>query len=67
VTPEPRVFHGFDRPLVQVEVDGTWYPGELRMWEQRDGVWWGQVTYSLAAGQTHLDAFPESRIRRVAG
>ena len=30
--------------LVQVLVDDTWYPGELRAWQKLDGRWRGDVT-----------------------
>jgi hypothetical protein len=59
--PEPVVYRPADRPDVEIEIDGTWYPGELRAWFPRDdGTWEGNVMYSLGPAQNHLDQFPRS-------
>jgi len=63
--PEPIVYAPADRPLVEVEHDGAWYPGELRMWTQRDDGWHAQVTWSLGPGDNRIDTFPEGRVRPV--
>ena len=34
------VYTGWDRKEVEVEVNGRWYDGELRSWDQADdGTW----------------------------
>jgi hypothetical protein len=64
--PEPVVYRAADRPDVEVLIDGTWHPGELRMWSPRaDGNWEGNVMYSTGPAENRLDTFPEDRIRRV--
>ena len=58
-----HTFHGFDRPDVEVLVDDTWWPGELRQWTQHDDdTWHGNVTYRDADGQRSA-TFPADRIR----
>lgn len=49
--------------MVQVEVDGQWWPGDLRMWSRREDGWWGQVSWTRAPGETLIDHFPAGRIR----
>jgi hypothetical protein len=63
---EPRVYSSAERPLVEVEIEGSWYPGELRMWRRLDdGTWVGNVQYSLVVAENRLDTFPEQRIREL--
>lgn len=50
---------------VEVEIDGQWYDGHLRAWDQRDGVWHGNVMWSSGTAQNRLGWFPTERIRRV--
>jgi hypothetical protein len=64
--PEPVVYRAADRPDVQVEIDGIWYAGELRMWSPRpDGTWEGNVLYSTGPAENRLDSFPQDQIRQV--
>ncbi len=59
-------YTGHDQPLVEVLVDGDWYPGDLRAWRQHDdGTWTAQVTWSRAAGEKRIDAFPADHVRPV--
>jgi hypothetical protein len=51
-----------DPPMVQVLVDGTWWPGFVRAQEQRDGGWWITVQYAVE-GRNHLAGFPEDQVR----
>jgi len=47
--PEPRIYDPAERPLIEVLIDGTWYPGELRAWlPNDDGTWRANVGYSTA-------------------
>lgn len=62
-----RVYAPADRPLIEVLVDETWRPGELRAWSQREGgAWWGNVSWSAGPGLTYLDTVPAERLRPVA-
>lgn len=63
--PDTRTYAPADRPAVEVEVNGRWLPGELRMWTRREGGWWAQVSYSEAAGMTRIETVPASRVREV--
>ena len=59
-----RTFIGKDRKAVQVKVDGTWYAGELRSWDQADdGSWSAIVTWRRQPGEILVDRFPAERIR----
>ena len=49
----------------KVLVDGTWYPGELRRWWDRDGVRLMNVSRRTAPGVTRLSTVPASRVRKV--
>lgn len=60
---QPPVPAPGDRPDVEVLVDGTWWPGELRAWERRDDGWWGNVQWRTKPGETRIDTLPEHRIR----
>ena len=55
-----------ERPDVEVLVDGTWCPGELRMWTQHDnGDWAADVQYRPpGAYSSHLATFPECQVRK---
>jgi hypothetical protein len=62
-----HVYPPADRPEVEVLVDGTWYPGELRMWTQgEDGSWSANVMWSRASGENRLDTFPSDNVRPLA-
>jgi hypothetical protein len=55
-----------DRPDVEVLVDDTWCPGELRMWTQDDeGGWTAQVQYQPPGTHTReIGAFPADHVRK---
>jgi hypothetical protein len=58
------VYTGWDRKEVEVEVDGRWYDGELRSWDQADdGSWSGIVSWRRAVGETLIDRFQAGQIR----
>lgn len=57
------VYRPDQRPDVEVLVDDTWYPGELRAWQQRDDGWWANVNWSTGPGLTYLDTVPADRVR----
>jgi len=61
------VYKPHERPDVEVLVDGVWFPGELRMWTQRDdGTWSADVRWSEGTGaSSRLDTFPADQIRPV--
>lgn len=59
------VYAPADRPLCEVELDGTWHPGEVRMWTQHDHGWEAQVTYSLGPGDNRIGTFEQTHIRPV--
>lgn len=64
--PRHRIYTGNDRKEVQVEVDGTWYDGELRSWDQADdGTWSGIVSWRRTLTETLTDRFLADRIRRL--
>lgn len=59
-------FSGWDRRLVEVLVDGTWYPGELRSWDKDEaGAWSAMVEWTTAPGSTFLGRVPADRLRPV--
>lgn len=60
-----HVYPPADRPDVEVEVDGTWYPGELRGWWDRDGGRLMNVSWRSGPGTTFLDTVPAERVREV--
>lgn len=63
VTKQQMTYFGFDRPDVEVLVDGTWWPGQLRMWTRHDdGTWTGNVLFHDAEGN-RADTFPADHIR----
>lgn len=63
--PTHAVYAPAERPLCEVDIDGTWHPGEVRMWTQHDDGWTAQVTYSLAAGDNRIGTFDQARVRPV--
>jgi hypothetical protein len=67
--PEPIVYAPIDRPMVAVlvigELGNTWCVGDLRMWDQRDEGWWGDVVYSSGVAENRVDWFPAERIVRI--
>lgn len=60
-----HVYRGLDRKLVEVLVDGTWWPGELRSWDQAadDGSWSGMAEWTTEPGSTFLGRVPAARLR----
>jgi hypothetical protein len=63
---EPRLYYGHDRPLIEVLVDGGWWPGELRAWlPNDDGTWFANVGYSRGPGQNYLATVPAECVRKV--
>lgn len=58
-----HVYTPGDRPDILARVDGTWWPGELRMWTQRDDGWWAQVNYRTGVGQTYIATVHETDVR----
>lgn len=54
-----------ERPDVEVLVDHTWCPGEVRMQTQYDdGIWALEVQYrSPGEHSSHIDTFPADRVR----
>ena len=58
-----HVYDPFEVPMVEVEQDGTWWPGQARMrTTHRDGRVTYQVQY-LRDGSNFLDVFPAERVR----
>lgn len=50
--------------LVDVEQDGTWWPGVLDEWAQWDERGWqGHCRWTTAPGSTNLTWVPASRLR----
>ena len=64
---ESRIFSGHDRPLIEVCIDGLWYPGELRAWlPDREGDGWrANVGYSTGPGENYIATVPAERVRPV--
>lgn len=60
---EPRVYLPADRPAVEVLVDESWCPGELRAWFPREDGWWANVAWSIAPGHTFLGTVPADHVR----
>lgn len=61
------VYHGLDRKDVEVLVDGAWWPGELRSWDQADdGSWSGMVEWTVEPGSTYLGRKLATQIRAVS-
>ena len=61
---ESRAYRPDERPDVLVTVEGVEYPGELRMWQQReDGSWWAQVNYRSEPGANRIDTVHADEVR----
>ncbi|MGH3505627.1 MAG: hypothetical protein ACRDO2_00310 [Nocardioidaceae bacterium] len=60
-------YAGFDRKPCEVDVDGTWYAGEIRAWDRdEDGAWSANVAWTRGPGQsTYLERFPTDRVRAL--
>jgi hypothetical protein len=62
-----------ERPDVEVDIDGDWCPGELRMWTQDDDAWYAQVqcrppgTFSRQIGPFPADRVREDTLDRSKG
>ena len=66
VSVQHHIYLGNDRKAVEVEVDGQWYAGELRSWDQaEDGSGSGVVTWRRAPGELLVRRFPAERIRKA--
>lgn len=67
MTPTHHVPTPGDRPDVEVLVDDTWHPGELRMWTQHDdGAWTAQVQWRPdGQNSRRIDTFPRDQVRPV--
>ena len=53
-----------DHQHVQVRLDdGIWVDGLLQSYRKVEGVWSGQVSFTLTAGDTRCEWFEEGRIR----
>ena len=63
------VYHGFDRKPCEVDVDDTWYAGEIRSWDRdTNGAWSATATWTRGPGQSsYLERFPEERVRPAYG
>lgn len=64
----PKEIHTYpidQRPDVEVLVDGTWYPGELRQWIDSAGRRTCDVSWRRAPTQTRIDTFPAETVRKV--
>jgi len=58
-----HVYDPLEAPLVEVEQDGTWWPGQARMrTTHRDGRVEYQCQWHDAEGN-RLDVFPSERVR----
>jgi hypothetical protein len=57
------VFHGHDRPDVEVRRDDGWHSGELRAWYQADDGWDAMVEYNVGPGMTYLERVTSDRVR----
>jgi hypothetical protein len=52
-----------DRPDVEVLIETTWYPGELRMWSKKDARWVAQCTYRTEPGKTRIASVDQDNVR----
>jgi hypothetical protein len=59
------VYKPSERPDVEVLVDGTWHPGELRGTWQRNGKDLCNVSWRDRPGMTHLDTVAADRVRLI--
>lgn len=61
--PRHIVYDIAERPEIEVQVDGQWWFGTLRMWtHEDDGTWTAQVTWTRH-GENRIDSFPAARVR----
>lgn len=61
------VYSPADRPDAEVEVDGTWYAAEIRMWlRDDDGSWHAQASWTKSPGMGYISTFPAARVRQPA-
>lgn len=58
-----HVYSPADRPLVEVERDGRWFPGELRGYWDRDGRRLFNVSVTVRAAETYIETMDRARIR----
>jgi hypothetical protein len=58
-----HIYSPMDRPDVEVDVDGTWYAGELRGSWDRDGRRLMNVRWREGVGMSRLDTLPAERVR----
>lgn len=54
-----------ERPDVEVDIEGVWCPGEVRMWTHNDDdAWFAQVQYRLPGTFSgKIGTFPADRVR----
>lgn len=65
--PKPYVFRPDDRPECEVLVDGTWFPGEVRMWTETPTGWVAEVGFNTGPAQNRIDSFPFEDVRPQGG
>jgi len=58
-----HIYRPYERPDVEVLVEGTWWPGELRGYWDRGGRRLMNVSWRTAPGMTRLDTVPAERVR----
>jgi len=58
-----RVYQPHERLDVEVLVNGTWHPGELRGTWRRHGRKLCNVSWRDRPGMTHLNTVPADRVR----
>ena len=61
--PDFYIYELTEAPVVEVEIDGRWWPGEARMQTTYED---GSVTYQALVsrdGVTYLGQFPAERVR----
>jgi hypothetical protein len=64
--PDLRLYPPFERPLVEVEVDGVWWRGFLHAWfrEEPGGPWFANAR-ARVGGQNRELHVPADRIRLI--
>ena len=65
MTKQHKVYRPDERPDVEVLVDGTWCPGELRAWTQHDdATWTAEVRYQpVGSNSRTIGTFTAEEIR----
>jgi len=58
-----KIYKLHERPAVEVLVDDTWFPGELRGTWRRRGRRLCNVSWRDRIGMTHLDSVPADHVR----